>query len=181
MISIYNLLKFFSERLSYDFSSLQCDLPDDVSMEIQDWGREIIPNKDLTDDGREGHIHVTVKYGIHITDPTVVRDIFYNQKPFEITLGKTDIFESDDKDVVIIPVYSPVLHGLNKTVSENYEVTDTYPEYKPHVTIAYVKKGCGKKYKGLEKFEGRNVLLDSVLFSGRDNRKTTINFPDKNP
>jgi len=69
------------------------------------------------------------------------------------------------------------LHKLNKTFAKNFEVTDTYPEYIPHVTIAYVKKGLGKKYEGKDDFEGKEVLIDNITFSGKDNRTTVIQFP----
>lgn len=166
-------------KLAYDFSSLQCDLPKDLSEEIYEWGLANIPDEFLADDGRQAQddIHVTVKYGIHITDPTVVRELLINQKPLKAKLGKISLFESDDHDVVKLEISSNQLHQLNKTVSNNLEVTDTYPQYIPHVTIAYVKKGCGSRYDGCETFSGREVIFDNATFSGKDNRKTVLVFP----
>jgi len=174
---VKRVLASFFNRFSYDFSSVQCDLPDDISMNIKEWGRETIPDEDIhPEEGREENTHVTVKYGIHITDPTELRRIFYDQKPFSIVLGKTDIFKTDNYDVVILSVISSDLHRLNKIISDNFEVTDTHPEYRPHVTIAYVKKGLGKKYSGIDTFEGKKITLNSATFSGKDNRQTVIQF-----
>jgi len=71
---VKRVLASFFNRFSYDFSSVQCDLPDDISMNIKEWGRETIPDEDIhPEEGREENTHVTVKYGIHITDPTELR------------------------------------------------------------------------------------------------------------
>jgi 2'-5' RNA ligase len=160
-------------KSAYDFSSVQMGFPDEIAEEIRAWGMENIPSYILAADGREDDIHVTVKYGIHIIDFTEIREIFNDVKPVEVKLGKITLFEiSDDFDVVKIDLYSPELHQLNSTISKKFEVTDTYPEYHPHCTLAYVKKGCGTPYNGNTSFEGRKIILDSVFFSGKDNRKT---------
>jgi 2'-5' RNA ligase len=149
------------------------EFPDEIAEEIRAWGRENIPSGILAADGRETDIHVTVKYGIHIVDFTVVREIFNDVKPIEVKLGKITLFDTaDDFDVIKIDMQSPELNRLNNIVSKNFEVTDTHPVYHPHCTLAYVKKGCGAPYNGNTAFEGRKVVLDSVLFSGKDNRKT---------
>lgn len=174
----HSVIEAFRERLAYDFSCLMSDFPQEVADEIYQWGIDNIPDEDLAENGREPHIHVTVKYGIHISDPTKVRDHLLNQKPIKARLGKVSLFDtSDEHDVVKIDVDSPQLHELNGIISGNFETTDTFPDYKPHVTIAYVKKGLGKKYNGRNDFEGRMVKLNSAIFSGKDNRETTLNFP----
>lgn len=166
-------------KLAYEFSSLQCNLPDEIAEEIFEWGLRNIPDQNMAADGRQPRddIHVTVKYGIHITDPMVVRELLINQKPIKMKLGKVSLFESDDYDVVKLGVTSTQLHQLNKTISNNLEVTDTFPDYNPHVTIAYVKKGLGRLYDGRDDFEGRDIILDNATFSGKDNRKTVLQFP----
>ena len=121
-------------KSAYDFSSVQMDFPDEIAEEIRAWGRVNIPSEILTDNGRENTVHVTVKYGIHITDFTEVREIFKDEKPVKVILGKITLFETnDDFDVVKIDVKSPDLQRLNKKISKNFEVTDTHPVYHPHV------------------------------------------------
>jgi len=159
-------------KVAYDFSSVQMEFPGDISNEILTWGKENIPKNILVDKGLEDNIHVTVKYGIHIVDFTEIREVFKDENPVEITLGKISLFNGDENDVVKIDIHSPDLHRLNSIISKEFETTDTYPKYIPHATIAYVKKGCGAHYDGDSIFEGRKVLLDSVFFSGKDNRYT---------
>jgi hypothetical protein len=154
------------------FSSVQSNLPFPISQDIYNWNLKNIPDQILTGDGRENDVHVTIKFGLHIVDFTEIRDLFVNEKPVKIKLGKISLFNSKDYDVIKIDVDSPELHRLNKLISDSVETTDTYPEYHPHITLAYVRKGAGAPYNGLRTFEGREVVLDSVLFSGKDNRKT---------
>jgi hypothetical protein len=179
----FRVIKAYWLKLAYDFSSVQFDFPQDLATEIILWGKRNIPDSILKASegdpkgftGRENEIHLTIKYGLHTVDPDLIKPVLKNQKPFKITLGEIDAFEKDDEDVIKINVLpTPELMALNKLISKSFEVTDTYPEYKPHVTNAYVRKGEGKKYKGIREFYGREVQVDSLLFSGRDNRKTPI-------
>jgi 2'-5' RNA ligase len=156
------------------FSSVQSNLPLSIAQEIYDWGRQNIPDDILTGDGRENNIHTTIKFGLHTADFTAVRDLFIHEKPIKIVLGKISLFNLDDHDVIKIDVISPELHRLNHLISNSMAATDTHPEYHPHVTLAYVKKGAGAAFDGLDPFEGRKIVLDSVLFSGKDNRKTVF-------
>jgi 2'-5' RNA ligase len=174
-----NFLKEAKFNKSYDFSSVQIELPEDIATEIRRWGQIHIPETILVKDGFEDDIHITLKYGIHITDFTKLRNVFIGVSPIEIELGKITIFDTDDADVVKIDVKSPEMLRLNKIISNSFEVTDSYPTYRPHTTVAYVKKGCGKLFDGCPDFEGRKLSLDTVVFSGKDNRYTTFKLPRK--
>lgn len=179
MVKVSKVIEKFKDRLARDFSCLMCTLPREIGDKIYLWGKELIPDEDLhPEEGREGHIHVTIKYGIHINDPTKVRDILIDQKPIKAVLGKTSMFESDNWDVIKLDIFSDQLNELNDKISKNFAVTDTHPKYIPHVTIAYVKKGLGPKYIDRNDFEGVKVNLSSATFSGNDYRTTFINFPN---
>lgn len=177
MINARTVVSSFLKE-AYDFSSVQCQVPREIADKVYNWSLENIPDEDLVDDGREDDIHITVKYGIHNTDFTQVRDFLMNQKSIPIRLGKISIFDTDEADVVKIEVDSSPLHELNSIISNNMEVTDTYPQYIPHLTLAYVKKGLGRKYDGMDDFDGTKFIANSVLFSGKDNRRTLMNFPN---
>lgn len=158
---------------AYDFSSVQLELPYDIAQKIYTWGLDNIPNDILTDKGREDDIHITLKYGIHITDFTALRNMFLYEGPIPIELGDITLFVTNpDFDVIKIDIISPDLYRLNKLISDHFEVTDTHPEYHPHATICYVNKSSGSAYNGRDDFKGTKISLDTVEFSGRDNRKT---------
>jgi 2'-5' RNA ligase len=161
---------------TYDFGSSQFNLPDDVGQKVQSLARRI-PEEDLAKDGREAESHVTLKYGLHTEDPEELAAILANEPPVRVRIGKTSIFpssESGSGDVVKLDVDSPDLHRLNKKVSDALEVTDTHPEYQPHVTVAYVKPGRGQKYIDDASLDGQEVMLDRVAFSAKNGERYEI-------
>jgi len=69
-----------------------------------------------------------------------------NFEDITVKISKISIFESEDYDVVKydIPLTKQILEY--RKMLENFPYTDEYGEYHPHMTIAYVTKGAGKKY-----------------------------------
>ena len=101
--------------------------------------------------GLEYEPHVTILYGIHEDeiDPSVVVDLIEQKfKPVIVTISDIDVFQNDEYDVVVYKV--PVTEQLQEyrdLLMESFANTQTFKGYHPHMTIAYVKKGTGKKYK----------------------------------
>lgn len=143
-----------------------------------------IPDEDLAEDGREDEQHVTVKYGLHTSDADEVRRALNGFGPVEMTLGKTSIFPASDDhkyDVVKVDVDGTGLHRLNKHLSKVLKHTDTHPDYKPHITLAYVKPGMGKKYAGDSTVEGHKLGLDRLVFSDQEGERTAIPLSAESP
>lgn len=138
-----------------------------------------IPDSDLTEDGRETEFHITVKYGIHTEKAELIREVVVGFGPVIVTLGKTSIFKGSgdrDFDVVKIDVGSDDLHRLNKLISDSVECTDTFADYHPHLTLAYVKKGLGEHYVGNDAVDGMVLNFTDLLFSDKNRDKTEINL-----
>lgn len=165
------------ERTEHEFSSTQVNLPLSIASKMIRWGRELIPDKALYvkdgDFGREEEVHVTVLFGLHANKADQVKEILEGEPPIHLTIGKTSIFESQEYDVVKFSVESEDLKRLNQKLRA-CEHTNTHPSYIPHCTIAYVKKGLGKKYVGKDKFDGTEIVLHEVLFSNKSRIKTHI-------
>ena len=163
----------------YDYSSVHIDVPDPISKEIIDWGSRKIPDRDLfvaTGMGRENEMHITVLYGIHAEKPDEVKDLIVGTKPFPIVLGKLDIFTSADKyDVVVVEAISPELVDLHEKLKQ-LDHTNKYPKFRPHVTVAYVKKDRGWSYKGASMFADKAFEAKSVTFSSRKGMRQRIPF-----
>lgn len=157
----------------HKFSSTQFDLPPNVANAVRMHSLGIREG-DLAENGRETTAHVTVKYGLHGDDPEAVRRALADQPPIRARLGKTSIFSSDEHDVVKIDVHSADLHALNRRIADALPHTDTHPEYRPHVTLAYTKPGAGKKYVGSSPLEGKTITLDHLTFSDRAGNQTVI-------
>jgi hypothetical protein len=162
----------------YSSSSTQVDLPKDIADQVVAFGKKI-PDSALTGDGREKRPHVTILYGLHGFDPKFVQAALEGERPVKVTFGKVSLFENDERDVVKVDVTSPDLHRLYAKVLKSQPNTQTFPEYKPHATIAYVRKGQGAKYVGDNFLEGKSITLDKVVFSGRDGEETEIQLNGK--
>ena len=100
--------------------------------------------------GLEQEPHVTVLYGIHedqVDAETIKELIKHNMKPITVKVEDVDFFPGEEYDVVKynIPV-TPELQQY-RDLFMKFPNTQTFPEYHPHMTLAYVKPGKGQKYK----------------------------------
>jgi SPP1 gp7 family putative phage head morphogenesis protein len=157
----------------HEFSCLLFNLPGDLGFQVRQLG-DMIPEEDLALDGREKNPHVTIKFGLHTNDPEEVRQAIQDLKPVAIQIGKASIFQGKGEegkpayDVLKLEVESSSLHDLNNNVSQRLECTDTHPEYKPHITIAYVKPGLGEYYANkLNTLEGETAVFNKAIFSDK--------------
>lgn len=122
--------------------------------------------------GRELDPHVTILFGVHkeVPDEDVESMIDDIEKP-ELTLQKVSTFENKLFDVLKFDVESEDLHELNKKFKTLPHTTD-YPDYHPHATICYLKKGKADKYK--KKMKGVEPIVvtpDKILYSKPDGTK----------
>ena len=176
---------------SYEYSSTQIQVPDNIARKVLDFGLAIpddsiyLGTERSTEEqdawnrfGREDDVHITVKYGLHDSNPEPLIKCILDQGPIDIALGQTSLFEDNESyDVLKIDVMSDALHDLNSRITQALESTDTYPEYHPHITIAYLKKGLGADYAGSREFEGKIFKANSIVFSNQDGDRFTINLP----
>lgn len=156
-----------------DLSSLQIDIPSSIARKMHQYAKSI-PFSELAPDGREMNSHVTVFYGLLDENPDQVKKVLKDVGPFQITLRDTDIFSTSPAfDVVLHRVNSPGLHRLNELLRKQCPHRLTYPDYKPHATIAYVKKGYGPKYVG-HKIPGATFTAREAVFSSKNGKLTKI-------
>lgn len=174
-------------RKAYSYSCLIAKIPESLAQKVRDFGASI-PNEDIYQDntgerGRQEEIHITIKYGIHTTDVAEVLDVVEKTKPLKVKLGKTTIFWVGDSVVLKISVQSSDLAALNANVRRKLECTDTYPDYKPHITIAYLKKNDKNPYwfqkYMTNDFEGIELELNELIFSMSKGPKYKITLGDE--
>ena len=169
------------KNVSYDFSSVHIDLPKPIAEEIIDWGRKHITDNDIfvsqsePSFGREDEIHSTVLYGIHSDKSNELKKLVNGEKPISVKLDKIEVFDNPPNfDVVVIKVISEDMNRLNKLFKEKLEYTNKYKSFRPHVTIAYVKKGRGYKHKRIKKWIGKEFKANYLVFSSTNGTKEKI-------
>lgn len=166
-------------KAEHSFSSTQINLTGPAKDIVLGMAKAI-PSKELAENGREDVPHVTVKYGLHFCSPSArLRRVIEEFGPITATLGETTLFKNDEADVLKVDVDSADLHRLNALVSKVIPTHTTHPTYIPHVTIAYLKPGIGKKYAGRDDLAGRKLQFDRVLFSGKDGHMEEIKLGSK--
>ena len=129
--------------------------------------------------GRETEPHITVLYGLHNDiEHDEVCAFIKEMEVSKITFDSIEIFEpSDDYDVIVYKVSGKTLHDNNKSLRDQFPYTTDFPDYKPHCTIAYVKKGCGNKY--LKDFKSFDVKPIKWVYSLKDDGEYNIQIFSK--
>ena len=145
MISLNKILKE-DRNLSVRRGCLMAMIPEETSHVILEFSKRLIKDEDLYTEGdeygRETNSHVTIRYGfLKDLNELEVRQLIKGQKSFIVELIGLDKFMSAPQyDVAMFKVNSPVLRRLNE-MSGIYLNECDYPEYVPHITIGYIKKG----------------------------------------
>jgi 2'-5' RNA ligase len=150
----------------------------DLSHKISNWKNviKIIEPTDIYDDstnefGLELNPHVTILFGFdeNVTSSDVHKLMDDEvQTNIPITLLGISIFPGGEKseyDVVKFDIQSEELnrlHEICKTLPHHL----SFPDYHPHMTIAYVKKGKGQRYvKTFKKpmdMDGNTFLFSNI-------------------
>jgi 2'-5' RNA ligase len=155
-----------------------------LNLNIPNWNNilSIIDEDDLYIDpkdpsyGLEHDPHITVLYGLHsnIPDDKVISIINeYKYKNYNIQIQNIDSFKNAEFDVLklsIIP--DDNLKEFNLSLSELPNTND-YPDYKPHITIGYLKPGFSDKYKDLISIP--KFKIESIVYSKSNGQKLIYN------
>ncbi len=131
--------------------------------------------------GLEEEPHVTVLFGVHedeIDEDTMASVIKGNMKPITLSVDEVDVFEGDEYDVVKYNL--PLTDELQaqRDLFTQFPNTQTFPDYKPHMTIAYVNPGAGKKYKRKLR-DPFDVTFTKGVYSYHDNPEDPEDFSTK--
>lgn len=119
--------------------------------------------------GRETEPHVTILYGLHgdIEDKDLEVEIHKITSP-EIGFKNISTFDNEKFDVLKFDVKSTDLNKLNKDFSK-FPNTNKFPDYHPHCTIAYLKKGTAEKYiKKANDLVKMDIKPEKIVYSKVD-------------
>ena len=145
-----NPTKKYAKANPYDASTIQIAIiPEELKNQIRKLQKGI--PKDILDthedargwvkNGLQALLHITVLFGVDDDINDQVRKIFGKYPSIEISADKLDYFDNDDITVAVIRCSSDSLRELHNELKKNIANEDTHPTYKPHITVAYLKKG----------------------------------------
>ena len=178
-MKIKNYIQFIKESSGYQYGCVMVEIP------VSNWNEitSSIDEEDIYEEegdstyGIQQNPHLTLLYGLHDTvTPDMIKSVFDNfTDNINIVVDGIDIFENEKFDVVKFNVKPDgALQYLHNELSK-FPNSDQYPDYKPHITICYVKKGTGKKYiKPDYKYEVKNV--DKITYSIPSGEKIKFNY-----
>jgi len=177
-MKIKNYIQFIKESSGYEYGCVMIEVP------VSNWNEitSYIDPEDIYTGGDDTHgiqefPHLTLLYGLHKeVTPEMVKSVFEGfTKDINIEVNGIDIFENNDYDVVKFNVNPDgALQELHDKLSE-LPNSDQFPNYTPHITIAYVNKGTGKKYvKPDYKYEVKNV--DKITYSMVDGNEIKFKY-----
>lgn len=130
--------------------------------------------------GFEKEPHVTILYGFgdDVTEQDVKEKLKTNNSSVDISLDGIGTFQNDEFDVVKIDIESPQLRQWNENLKE-LPYTETFPDFNPHMTIAYVKKGEGSKY--VKKFKtAKTISAKKLVYADKNEVKHDIKLGSLN-
>jgi 2'-5' RNA ligase len=154
----------------YDYGCVMGRLDEETSHKILEFNNRLIGEDVLYTEeenhGREVTSHVTIKFGLTESySQEQMREILREIRSFMLEVRGTSLFENKSHDVVKFDVEGKELRALNEIFCK-LPNEDSHPEYNPHMTLAYVRKGMGKNFvRESQRFA--RVLVNMIEYSDR--------------
>lgn len=157
----------------YSCLMLDCSFLKEEIIDIQD---AICPCEVYDDEpgrGLETEPHITVMYGIDGGYKPYEVYHAIDLAPVDFKIKSLSLFENEKFDVLKFDIISKDLHDLHNQVDENLDCCgNSYPNYHPHMTVAYLKPGTGKYYTKLENdLTNKKFRSDIFIFSDPNSDK----------
>jgi len=154
--SIYHFL-FENRKHEFGCAMLFFDFPELSQIQAEIDPSDIYQDPEDPSFGLEKNPHCTLLFGIHDEiKPFQVEDILSYYEFNECKAYNVSLFEQDKYDVLKFDVAGENLYDVNKELRNTFPYTNEF-DYHPHLTIAYLNPGEGKKY--VNKFKDLDYRL----------------------
>jgi len=177
-----NMKKKAEVNPKYDHGAVQTsDVSETVTDAIKDIQGRIDKDKLYSGEDEPGWVengiqklfHITVLFGVNDDVKDEVKKVFDKYRPVHIETTEIKYFSSDPNyDVAIVRCKSEELTKIHDELRDTLENKETYPNYKPHVTIAYLKKG--ERLDDSEQITNISWEVDSLDLSTSDGKLEKI-------
>ena len=181
---IKRYIQFIKESINgHKYGCVMVEVPvsnwDEITSSIDK--EDIYESNEGDPKGIQKNPHLTLLYGLHddVTEEQVKSIFDKFDGDINIEVNGIDIFENDKFDVVKFNVNSQgSLQYLFDELSK-FPNSNQFSDYKPHITIGYVKKGMGKKYvKQDYKYQVKNV--NHITYSMANGEKVYFDYKKVN-
>lgn len=154
-----------------DFGYLRVTLPR--------WIRKNVSEDDIL--RLEHRPHATVYYGADRRDMGKIAEIVKNYgRPIRLSLGALNVFEHEDQDVLYIELVGAGLVRLHNEIAKlPFSRPQTHSRYVPHLTLAYLKKGAGRKFIGQTPFKMVISARGLTVIDANGSEQTIRAIPDE--
>lgn len=145
---------------SHEYGCIMLPIPDTTAQAITAYAATIDPAH-LAVGGIETYPHLTLLYGLTTNDLKDVSNAVGKMRAPTIMFGDIETFpEGKDGVPLKFAIESKQVHDMNAKVRDMFPHVLLYPEYEPHVTIAYIKPEYASLYTGPSTMGSIAVELD---------------------
>lgn len=164
---------------AYGNTQIQIDPHSSAALSLNA-ARDAIRDEDVAGTGKDvDPNHVTVRFGLVNDDLDGLRTFIASQSPFEASLVGVELFPVSEHSEGTVPVVARIasfeLRAIEKEIGNHADFKEkSFPEYKPHCTLAYVKEDAAEPYADL--FVHGTFIVHGIMISHASGVKETIPF-----
>ena len=171
---------FLHDRLiteAYDYSCVMLNIVGNAKRQMIEVAEEI-DDFDLAKGenlGRELDPHITILYGIHTSNFRQMEKVLkqYNKPTVDFVIKGMSLFKNPGHDVLKYDIESEDLILLNRLFRQ-LEHTNSFPEYHPHATIAYMRTGYSEGYINPTRLDGITLSSNEIIMSTPSGQRNTV-------
>lgn len=170
-----------SDTRTYAFLMIDYEMPDfikDLQNKLDD--EELFVKKEDDSYGKESECHVTVVPCLNNdVDLKELKRELEDISKYDVVLTDVSKFENEEFDVLKCSAKSMNLFDTNKRIKEKFETHSEFgDDYKPHMTIAYMRHGMADKYllNTLPKLIVVKPICFHFSYYDKDNKKKDVKF-----
>ena len=131
-----------------EYGYVRADIPQPIEKMIKQIQEQVKPEH-LDVGGIPEVPHVTVLWGLMGCDYSEVAEACRRFGRFNIAIQDVTTFPEGRKGVPVkLDVHSPAIEAMNRKLRSMFPHVETHDEYRPHITIAYVKPEFASQYTG---------------------------------
>lgn len=170
-----------SKKPRFDTSIMQLPVPKKFVTKVREV-RKMIKQKDKVRKPGGRWPHVTLLTGIKGEDLKTAREKMSDLKSPELEIEGANVFETPTHDVVILDIKKEgPLNALRSKMQSKVSAKPLFPNYRPHITIGFVKPGLGKSYAKQigDKLKGLKFKPREIQFSNPEAMKTGVSLNEE--